>query len=414
MALKKNGVRVVSATESISDDSSGRLMEYIFEGFAEYYSEELGEKIKLGHAKNAERCIANGACIPLGYRIDAINKERKYVIDEQKAPIVKEIFTKYANGMSVKEICDDLNARKLTSSKGRAFNKNSMHVMLKNERYLGIYIYDTVRIEGGMPRIIDDDLFNKVAEIMVQNKKLPARKRAKAEYLLTPKLFCGYCHEMMIGHSSNKTSKKGIKYKYYKCKKAGGSNTCTKKMVGKDSIEDKVVYECQKWLTAENIRKIAKEVMKVVNSFDDRSEIIRLEKCLKELHRAKENHTVTIRSCDNDDVRQIIIEDMTKVVADIKNVETQLEVEHARRENVSEEQVIKFLTNLANGDVTDVTYRKALIKMLVNKVYLYDDKFAIIFNAGDEEVTVDDVLLENIENELGDKKVCLLKREVQT
>lgn len=62
-----------------------------------------------------------------------------------------------------------------------------------------------------MPRIISDELFNKVAEIMNKNKKAPARARAKVEYLLTTKLFCGHCKEMMTGFSG--TGKMGKVYR---------------------------------------------------------------------------------------------------------------------------------------------------------------------------------------------------------
>ncbi len=47
--LKKNGVRVLSARENISDDASGVLMEAVLEGMAEYYSVELSQKIRRGH-----------------------------------------------------------------------------------------------------------------------------------------------------------------------------------------------------------------------------------------------------------------------------------------------------------------------------------------------------------------------------
>jgi hypothetical protein len=126
---------------------------------------------------NAEKFQANGACVPLGYKI----VDKKYAIDEETAPIVVKIFTKYADGVSVKQICDDLNARQLKSSRGVAFNKNSLHYLLKNEKYIGVYIYGTFRAEGEILRIIDDELFNRVAEQMVYNKKSPARKRLSAK-----------------------------------------------------------------------------------------------------------------------------------------------------------------------------------------------------------------------------------------
>lgn len=134
--------------------------------------------------------------------------------------------------------------------------------MLSNRKYLGIYIYNKQETPGGIPQIIDEDLFNKVADKMKVNLKNPGRARAKAEYLLTTKLFCGYCKEKMVGHSSNQVSKKGVIFNYYKCKNSGGAKrSCYKKMIHKDYIEDVVVNECRKILTPQNIRRIAKEIV---------------------------------------------------------------------------------------------------------------------------------------------------------
>ena len=60
-----------------------------------------------------------------------------------------------------------------------------------------------------------------------------------------------------------------------------------------------------------------------------------------------------------------------------------------------------------NGDIHDKTYRKFLIQIFVNRIYLYDDKFTITFNTGDEEVTISDILLGNIEDALMGKTLCL-------
>lgn len=99
-----------------------------------------------------------------------------------------------------------------------AFNKNSLHHLLTNRRYIGIYTYKGTETPGGMPRIISDDLFNEVQDKMKKNAQAPARSRAKEEYILTTKLFCGHCREMMIGVSG--TSKTGTIYNYYVCKNA--------------------------------------------------------------------------------------------------------------------------------------------------------------------------------------------------
>lgn len=71
--LKKNGVKVYSAKENISDDASGILMESVLEGMAEYYSAELGQKVNRNMKMNAEKGFFNGGYAPLGYTVETID-----------------------------------------------------------------------------------------------------------------------------------------------------------------------------------------------------------------------------------------------------------------------------------------------------------------------------------------------------
>lgn len=406
--LNKNGVKLYSANENIADGASGILLESVIEGLAEYYSAELSEKVTRGMNINAEKCLSNGGATPFGYKIE----NKRYVLNEKTAPIVKEIFTKYANGMRIKDICDDLNERQIKTGSGSKFNKSSLHKMLTNRKYLGIYIYNGVETPGGMPQIIDEDLFNKVAERMKVNKKAPARARAKADYLLTTKLFCGYCKEMMVGHSSNKISKGGVKYNYYKCKNADSTKSCKKKMAMKDYIENLVIEECRKILTSSNIRRIARETVKIAQSYDDKAELNRLLNLLKKAQEEKENQIAALRSCKSDSVREMIFEDLERIGTEITELKKQVEIEQSRHHVVTEEQVIAFFKKLAKGDVKDITYRKTLIKVMVNRIYLYDDRLTLTFNSGDEEVTITDRLLSDIEEDLRNKRFCLLNHTV--
>lgn len=413
LKLLENGVKVESATENIPDNSLGILVEAIINGTNAFYSVELAEKVKRNLDLNAEKCLSNGGTTPLGYKLERINpreekSKKRYVINESTAPIVKEIFTKYANGSTIKAICDNLNERGIKTAQGAVFNRSSLHTLLKNRKYLGIYIYNGKEIPGGMPQIIDEDLFNKVAEKMEINKKNPGRARAKAEYILTTKLFCGYCKEKMVGHSSNQISRKGIIFNYYKCKNAGGGKPCKKKLVHKDYIEDIVINECRKLLTPKSISRIAKEVVRISNSYENFTELNRLKEVLKKAIAEKDNQIVALRTCKNDAVRDMIFEDLNKIVAEIKQLEKQIEIENARHYVVTEQQVIDNLTKLADGDIKDIAYRKTLIRLFIDKIFLYDDKFTITFKTGDEEVTITDVLLEKIEKGKGKEKLCLL------
>ena len=252
--LKKNGVRVLSAKENITDDASGILVEGILESMAEYYSAELSQKINRGLAINAAKCLSTGSNPGLGYKVDS---ERRFHVDEEEAKIVREIYERYASGESKSEIVRDLQRRKVKTSLGNDFSFTSLTNLLRNKRYIGIYKYKDIETPGGMPRILEDDLFYKVQEILEKNKRAPARTRGEGEYLLTTKLFCGHCKNMMIGYCG--TGKYGAKYHYYICKEVR-KKRCDKKIISKKLIEDRVIEECLKLLTDENIHFIAKKV----------------------------------------------------------------------------------------------------------------------------------------------------------
>ena len=81
--LKKNGVKVISATELISEGAEGIILESVLEGYAEYYSVDLSEKIRRGQKENALKCVSNGAPCPLGYKVD---DNRHFIIDPLTAP----------------------------------------------------------------------------------------------------------------------------------------------------------------------------------------------------------------------------------------------------------------------------------------------------------------------------------------
>ena len=233
--LKKNGIRVLSARENISDDASGVLMEAVLEGMAEYYSVELSQKIRRGMDINAEKCLSTGGNVALGFYVD---DKKRFQIDPNTAPVVKRIFEMYASGHSMADIIRYLNANHVKTSYGNAFNKNSINRILRNKRYIGIYTYRGTEIPDGLPRIICDDLFYEVQDMIDKKKKAPARAKASEGYILSTKLFCGHCKASMTGVSA--TSHTGKKYHYYQCVSNRRDKSCHKKSVRKAYIEDLV------------------------------------------------------------------------------------------------------------------------------------------------------------------------------
>ena len=131
--LKKNGVKVLSAMENLNGSPESIIMESLLEGMAEYYSVELSQKITRGMRENALKGKALGGQRVLGYKV---NSDCYFEIDETTAPVVVDIFKLYSSGKTVKEICDILNARGVKTARGGAFNKNSLHTILTNKKYI--------------------------------------------------------------------------------------------------------------------------------------------------------------------------------------------------------------------------------------------------------------------------------------
>ena len=129
--LKKNGVKVVSAKEHISDGPEGIILESMLEGYAEFYSAELSEKIHRGQKENALKGKNNGGGIPLGYLLD--KQTQKLVVDPETAPLVVEIFERYSEGATVRSIIEDFNSRGLTTKRVKPVS----YTHLNKKRALG-------------------------------------------------------------------------------------------------------------------------------------------------------------------------------------------------------------------------------------------------------------------------------------
>ena len=133
-------------------------------------------------AITASKCKFFGGFIPYGYKV---NEEKRFIINEETAPIVKQMFEMLANGYNYADIARYLNGRGIPPARGDKWNKNSFHSIFANRKYLGKYIYQGNEINGGMPRIIDDKLFDEVQEILKKYAAAPSRGKAVEEYILS-------------------------------------------------------------------------------------------------------------------------------------------------------------------------------------------------------------------------------------
>ncbi len=230
--LSKKGVEVISINQPIVKGPEGIIFDALMEGFTEYYNADLARKVKRGMSDNARKCLANGSKTPLGYKVDPISKT--YVIDEAQADIVRFIFESYINGSRISEIVSECERRHYINSNGRPIDHNVINRVLKNAKYTGIYIWHDIEVPDGMPRIISDETFQ-LAQMRIESMKHKnGHGKAKDEYLLSDKVFCGKCGELWVGESGYSST--GKMYSYYKCKNAR-KKSCDMKAIPKDQLE---------------------------------------------------------------------------------------------------------------------------------------------------------------------------------
>jgi DNA invertase Pin-like site-specific DNA recombinase len=387
--LKRNGVRVVSAKENISEGPEGIILEAMLDGMAEYYSAELSVKVKRGQKENALKGKANGGMLPFGYKV---NSERYYEIDPLTAPIVLEMFERYADGQTVAEISEALNSRGVfVGTKFKYTNKSSMHNLLKNRRYIGEYRYGETVIPDGMPAIVSLDIFNAVQKRMEKNKHKPGAAKADEEYILTTKLFCGKCGALMVGTGG--TSKTGKVHHYYKCANVLRKKTCDKKTAKKDWIERLVVQLTKDFvLQDEIILRISDTIFEMQGK--ENTTIPYLQKQLSDVQKRIDNILNAIE-------QGLFNESAKRRLDDLETTKAELEINLAKakieRTLLTKEQIIYWISKFKDGDIDDPKFRRDIVDIFVNSVFLYDDKLIITFNYKDGTKTVSLTELESTE-----------------
>ena len=209
--LERNHVKLVSATEPISDSPAGIMVKSMLTGMAEYYSAELSEKVVRGMTENVLKGKYNGGTIPIGFKVD---EEKFFQIDPLKAPFVVEAFQRYNEGATMKELMNWLNDSGVTTNRNQKFTYNSVQKLLTNKRYIGENRFKDIVMPDSIPAIVDKDLFEEVQQKIKKNSRAPARHKAEDDYLLTTKLFCGMCGAMMFGECG--TGRNKVVHHYYK------------------------------------------------------------------------------------------------------------------------------------------------------------------------------------------------------
>ena len=208
MLRKQCGIEVISISEQLGEDKTSILIEALIEAMDEYYSINLAEEVRRGMTEKAQR----GEVVstpPFGYDV----KDNVFVPNPETAPIVKMIFNKYLSGRGCLEIAKELNTMGIRTKYGNKWENRGVEYVLRNVVYTGKLTSTPVKsktrdykneatiiTQGKHEPIIEQEIFDKVQEMILEKKKLfPKHSRQSSnEFMLKGFLKCSNCGGALV------------------------------------------------------------------------------------------------------------------------------------------------------------------------------------------------------------------------
>ncbi len=370
MKLKRTGVKLLYSQESIPEGPEGIILESVLEGLAEYYSADLAQKVSRGHRENAKKGVWTFP-LPLGYTRD---EERHVVPDPVTAPLVRRCFELYAAGAKEKELVDMLNAEGLTGQRGKPISYGVMYRLLRSRRYLGEFEIQGVKYEGIEP-IVPEELFEKVQTLFPTSRNNAAGK-AKMNYLLSCKCYCGYCGTMLTGESG--TSKSGKLYTYYKCGKKKRKGDCSLKPVRSETLEAAVLYHTMTdMLTDEIIDQLVVKIMEIQEQDDDQAALASLRSRIDGTKKKIDNVLDAIENGGGN----ALLTRLSALEEERDRLEAELATHEIKTPRLTADVVRAWLCSFRDGDVTDSHFCRRLVDTFVDRVEVREGEALIIYNA---------------------------------
>lgn len=284
-------------------DPTSDLLRNILGVVAQYHAQNSALTSIKGTIKKVEENKSVGL-LPYGLTTEK-EKTKDYskkgasniIIDDEKANVVKLIFELFSHGYSITDIKNYLKENGYYKELHEEFSWQQIYYMLRNKKYNGTYTYadpnkkryrkydngvkkpDFYEKNNAFPKIIDDDLFNKVQTIIHNNKNSHQQTKEKTNYILTGLIFCNSCNNLMTGWSRRKYNNK--QYADYLCKLHKKDKTlCTTKNINRLYIEEvvfNIVLAIVNELLKENKNYLINSIKQKYNNYNQTINTIKKE-----------------------------------------------------------------------------------------------------------------------------------------
>lgn len=382
-ALDAHKAHIVGISLSVKEDSAVYISQNVKLGLQ--YRYQQGE-IQINCARF------------LGY---TKNESKKLIIVPEEAEVVKRIYREYLEGASMLKIARGLEADGILNGAGRErWHTSNINQILRNEKYIGdallqkTYTVDFLTkkrvknngivpqyyVEGSHEAIIPREVFMQVQEELVRRRIVHTSPNGKTRTFSSNHCFaqiviCGNCSEVFRRVHWNNRGKKSIVWRCVSRLENTGL-FCDARTVLESTIEQVLVTAINQTLCDKDsfLTTLRDNISTVINRESDKA-LADIDKRLEELQ--MELLKLATSNAEYDKVGDEIHR--------LRDQKQKMQLESANRDELKK-RMADMSTFLKKQSTALTEYDEQLVRRLIEKVTIYEDKFTVEFKSG---VTVD-------------------------
>lgn len=382
---------------TVDEDSELRLT--IMAGIAQDELRKLSSRVKFGH----QQAIKNGVVLGNSRMFGYLKKDKKLIIDETEAPMIRELFELYAtDNYSLKQLENIFWDKGYRNHNGNKIQHTTLSNTISNPKYKGYYVGNKVKIidlftkkqkflppeewvmykdKTGeiVPAIVSEELWNRANEILRRRSNEVKNRQNKCNHpnLLTGKLYCTHCNKVYYRKES---VYKGSKNSLWICsgKIKNGTNSCPSFSIQESEMK-KIIFEAfiqayKNYDDSKYREEFINLYKSIVNEEDDKS-LKEFEIIIKNANNKKFkllDYNVAGKISDEDFLK--MNEQCEKEIAKAQEAIKELAIKEERKKDIKNEietirKTLLEATKLANeGDGFEIT--KSFVNQYIDKIYV--------------------------------------------
>ena len=395
--LLSYGVGVFFQNDNINTlDEDSELRLTIMSGIAQDELRKLSSRIKFGHQEAIKKNVVLGNSRIFGYRKD----NKRLVIDEKEAEMVRELFTLYAtDSYSMKQIEEIFWNKGYRNNNGKRICHSTMSNTISNPKYKGYYVGNKVKIvdmftkkqkflppeewvmfkdETGeiVPAIVSEELWEQANSVLKRRSRDVKNRQNRCNHpnLLTGKMYCTHCGKLYYRKDSK--DRKGNVLSRWICsgKINNGADSCPSFTIYEEEIKE-VLYEVFKD-TAEDARLIIEEYTnmyaEILAKDTSSGELQKLKDRLNLLSKKKSKlleYNIAGQISDRDfvEMNKQISEESAEIYSAVEEMENEINSRAGYKQKIEE---IKTILQKAESEASNKMIDSAFVNRYIDKIYV--------------------------------------------